>query len=442
MQYFRRILNNPYTEMSVTRSSTPLRCQCLRYLLVVRALIIVCQVVGLIIAYEVLGYVFPAIPIFLVIAALSAFSLYSWLASRTVTGVSDGTLLSQLVVDVVALTLLFYFSGGSANPLVSLFLLPVTIAAATLKPQYGGLIAGAAVASYTLLMFSKEPVTQGHINHHDIHVHLWGMWLGFVVSAALVAYFVARIGHTLRQHDQDLSEAREEALRSEQLLALGTLAAGTAHELGTPLGTMAVLTAELLDEHAQDKHLARQLAILRGQVDRCKNILSRMAINAGQVQADSGHRVTVDRYLEDMLSEWQGNRPPVQLSQDIDGERPAPIIAADQSVTQAIQNVLNNAADASPDAVHVLARWSSETLDIEVRDRGVGLASGLRDIIGKNPLPAATDKGGLGIGLFLSRSILERLGGHLKLDDREDGGVCARIELPLSSLRTDTATQN
>ena len=423
--------------MRFTRTSTPLRCQCLRYLLVVRALIIVCQVVGFAIAQEVLGYSLPIAPIALTITVLTAITLYSWIATRTNTEVSEAMLLSQLAVDVVALTLLFYFSGGSANPLVSLFLLPVTIAAATLKPQHGGVIAGAAVASYTALMFFNESVTQGHINHHDINAHLWGMWIGFVISAALVAYFVARIGHTLRQHDQDLSQAREEALRSEQLLALGALAAGTAHELGTPLATMAILTTELLEEHAKDETLAEQLKILRGQVDRCKSILSRMATDAGQAQADSGHQVTVDRYLEGILSEWQIDRPPVQLSRHIDGELPAPVIIADHSVTQAIHNVLNNAADASPDAVHIEAHWSNETLYIEVRDHGAGLESGLHDIIGKNPLPAAPEKDGLGIGLFLSNSVLDRLGGKLRLDDIEDGGVCARIELPLSSLRTD-----
>ncbi len=434
-------MNKPiHLDMKATQAWIPLRHQYLRYLLAVRALIIACQVVGLIVAREVLAYPLPTLPISLIIATLAAFTLYSWSASRTATAVTEMTLLAQLAVDVLAMTLLFYFSGGSANPLVSLFLLPVTIAAATLKPRFGGLIAGAAVASYTVLMFFSESMTAGHISHHDINAHLWGMWVGFIVSAALVAYFVARIGHTLRRHDQDLSSAREEALRSEQLLALGTLAAGTAHELGTPLGTMAILTTELLDEHAHDAHLAEQLTILRGQVDRCKHILSRMATDAGQARADSGHAIALDRYLNDVLAEWHHDRPQIGLTQQVHGESPVPVIVADYSVTQAIRNILNNAADSSPDAVHIDARWSDQTLRIDVQDKGLGLDGGLRDIIGKNPVPADTAKDGLGIGLFLSNSILDRLGGQLRLDDIEGGGLCARIELPLSSLRTDAAT--
>ena len=182
------------------------------------------------------------------------------------------------------------------------------------------------------------------------------------------------------------------------------------------------------------------LTILRGQVDRCKHILSRMATDAGQARADSGHAIALDRYLNDVLAEWHHDRPQIGLTQQVHGESPVPVIVADYSVTQAIRNILNNAADSSPDAVHIDARWSDQTLRIDVQDKGLGLDGGLRDIIGKNPVPADTAKDGLGIGLFLSNSILDRLGGQLRLDDIEGGGLCARIELPLSSLRTDAAT--
>ena len=161
-----------------------------------------------------------------------------------------------------------------------------------------------------------------------------------------------------------------------------------------------------------------------------------VSLAAARAQSDA-----VEELRQEMQRQNEGLRHRVdQLSRQIEGAHPAPVIIADHSVTQAIFNVLNNAAEASPDAVSIAARWSDQILDIEIRDRGAGLDSGLRAIIGKNPVPTGGTKDGLGIGVFLSKAIVDRLGGRLKLDDVDDGGVCARIELPLRALRTDTSS--
>jgi two-component system sensor histidine kinase RegB len=275
--------------------------------------------------------------------------------------------------------------------------------------------------------------------HHAagaFELHIWGMWYGFLLSAVLVALFVARIGTTLRAHDRALAEAREQAVRNEQWLALGTLAAGTAHELGTPLSTMAVISADLADELRDDPDLVEPLGVLRSQVDRCKGILSRMAMDAGELRADAGRRIALDDYLAALLAEWRAVRPSARVSAEWHGTDPAPQIVADRALTQAIHNILHNAADASPEAVEVQASWDATALNIEVYDHGAGLAQASENRIGAPLVSGKGDSGGLGLGLLLARTVLERLGGRVELSPRQPAGVRARITLPLASLLT------
>ena len=310
----------------------------------------------------------------------------------------------------------------------------MTIATATLPPRLSWWVAGTAASCYTLLMFVPMPAAMAHHGGDAFAFHIWGMWYGFLLSAVLVTLFVARIGATLRDHGQALAEAGERAVRDEQCLALGTLAAGTAHELGTPLSTMAVIAADLADEWQDTPDLAERLGVLRSQVERCKGILGRMAMDAGDLRADAGRRMALDAYLGELLDDWQALRPRVQVQAACSGPSPAPQIVAERALTQAIQNILNNAADASPQAVAVTAIWDATHLDVEVQDQGAGLAPSLAGRIGEPLGSASTGQGGLGLGLYLARTVLERLGGRVDLSPGQPSGVRAHIRLPLAPI--------
>jgi two-component system sensor histidine kinase RegB len=418
--------------MARAASSESLFGTYLRHLLHLRLASLAGQGLGYAVAGLALRLPLPVLPLALLGAALAAYTLHA--LRRRPPGGTERTILGEAALDVASLSVALYLTGGSSNPLVSLLLLPVTVAAATLEPRRSGWLAGAAAGCYTALMFVHLPFPAAHHAEGGFELHVWGMWYGFLLSAALVAYFVARIGATLRAHDRALAHAREEALRAEQVLALATLATGTAHELGTPLSTMAVLAADLADEYRQDPELAGRLGVLRGQVERCKGILARMAVIAGEARADAGRRVAVDDYLEELMSEWRAVRPDARVQVGWQGCSPAPQIVADRALTQAIHNVLNNAADASPEAVEVQAAWAATHLDIEVRDLGPGLPAGVRERLGEPLVSGKVERGGMGLGLFLARSVIERLGGEVTLSPRSPRGVSARIHLPLDQL--------
>lgn len=415
----------------------------LRYLLLLRLLAIAAQIIALWAMTGLFGLDLPWLPLALVISALLVITALSWQHAREVSASDDKAVFRQLLIDVLALSVLVYYSGGPVNPLISLFLLPITFAAASLRPRNAWPIAGLAALAYTGLMFFHQPVLGPHDNHaHGFSQHLWGMWYGFVISAALLVYFVGRIGRALRDRDRILAAARENSLRADQLIALGALATGTAHELGTPLATMAVLVsdmeAEQRDQGEQsDPELRDNVHCLREQIDRCKQVLARLANNAGQLQADSGCRQPIDDYLSTVVDEWRQLRPGIDLHADWQGSQPAPEVIADRTLTQALLNVFNNAADAEANHIRLTAQWSAQALQLSVIDDGSGLPTQGREQIGRQPF---SDKsGGLGLGLFLARITLQRFGGQLNIDDGSDGGVRVDIHLPLQSLLTSPA---
>jgi len=180
------------------------------------------------------------------------------------------------------------------------------------------------------------------------------------------------------------------------------------------------------------------LRVLREQVDRCKSILSSLSASAGNAaRAEGGRRVPLENYLADVVNHWQTMRPGVSARRHFEGPRPSPEIIAEQTLSQAIVNILNNAADSSPDNVEIKAGWSERELVLEISDRGGGMTP---DVAREAFQPFFTTKApgqGLGLGLFLAHATLRRFGGTVRMYNREGGGVCTQLTLPLANLRVD-----
>lgn len=408
----------------------------LRRILMLRSFTIGALLLAGVLAIRLLELPLPLPPLLSVISLLALVNLFSWWRLRQPWPVADGEFFAQLLVDVLAITVLLYYAGGSTNPLVSFYLLPMVIAASTLPAAYTWAMAGLTASCYTLLMFNYHPLMPKSGDYSTaIYLHLTGMWLTFVLSAFLIAFFVVRMSNAIRERDRMLAEAREETLRNERIVALGTLASGAAHELGTPLSTMAVVTRELQHDHATDPELAEDLKLLREQVDHCKRILSGLLASAGQARLDDmgGEAgVALDAYFDELLEKWRLMRPGVDVVTDWRGLRPAPTIVPEPTLSQALLNLINNAADASPECVEIEAGWDESEIRLDIRDRGPGLSPEAALRVGQ---PFFTTKGhGFGIGLFLANATIERLGGKVALLNREGGGAVTEVRLPLTKL--------
>ena len=409
----------------------------LRRLVALRTISLAVQIVMVLIAVHVLGILLPLAPIVLLLVSGAGINVLTWLRLQRAWPVRDGELFAHLVLDVLLLTPLLYFSGGSTNPFAPLYLLPLTLTAAALSWRFTWPMLLLATICYSLLLFFYVPLVHSHqgVEAHvldDFRVHVIGTWLGFLLSGVLIAFFAVRMRETVRERDSLRARMREQALRHERMLALGTFAAGAAHELGTPLATIAVLAKELA---RSDEREAPRLKILREQVDRCKDILGSLAAAVGETRAESGSAHLLDQYLNELVERWRDAHPQVEAHVQLQGAVPQPPrIVADLTLGQALLNVLNNAAEAS-NWVAIDARWDDAALSMEVRDRGTGFAPHVLEHVGEPFFTTKSPGSGMGLGLFLARSTLERLGGNLLLANREEGGAVCRIHLPIGQLR-------
>ncbi|MDX1697080.1 MAG: hypothetical protein R3308_02285, partial [Thiohalobacterales bacterium] len=242
-----------------------------------------------------------------ILAFIIVLNLYTWYRLRRGVRFSNGEIFTLMLLDVAALTGIFFHTGGATNPFVWFYLLPLMVAA-TILPRWQAWTMGVVtVLCYTGLFLIDAPQANEHAHHGDgdgFAMHVLGMWLGFVMSAGIVAIIIVGMAHSLRERDRKLAQAREESLRNERIIALGTLAAGAAHELGTPLGTMAIVTEELEHQFADsgEARVQRKLDILGDQIRRCKETLSVLSASAGAERAESGHRMEIRQYLDETLA--------------------------------------------------------------------------------------------------------------------------------------------
>jgi two-component system sensor histidine kinase RegB len=335
---------------------------------------------------------------------------------------------ANLLLDIAFLTAVLYFSGGSSNPLVSYYLIPVIISAAVLRPAYTWAVAGIALAAYTVLFFRYVPFAPFSMGGHGgmMSAHLVGMWVNFAFSAVLIAGFVARIAASMRRQESAIAKVREEALRNEQIVSVAGIAAGAAHELRTPLATMRVLADEMRAEHPE---LAEDLGLLQRQIRRCESILGDLVASARR--ARDVRRDSLAGLVDELLYRWGIARPEVPLDVDVAPGAARLGLRFDDGLYHALLNFLHNAADASPDSVRLAARPESGRALIVIEDRGAGIPADVAEALGQRFV--SRKDGGLGLGVLVGSASIERLNGSVTLRDREGGGTRWEVLLPVYS---------
>lgn len=364
----------------------------------------------------------PLVPMAGVLLLELGFNLWVRARSHGRQSPDPGELTACLGFDMAVLSALLYMSGGWGNPFVSLLLLPVIIAATALPAMHSWLLAALAIAAYSLLANRYVPLEVHEVR--GFHLHVLGMWFNFAVSVLLVATFVTRLRRAVAERDARLAQAREEALRNERLIAVGLVAAGAAHELATPLNTIA-LACDAMQGDGED------WALVREQISRCKGILGRLTRTA----ADENPRLIAaraDEYLNGLVEDWRLMRPQVIARVIWDGV--APDLRADATLGQALINLFNNAANASPRGVQINGSVDRDMLRVDIADQGPGLSL---DAIEKLGAMQASSTGGLGLGLFLTNATIERLGGRVALSNRAEGGARVTVHLPLERLNVE-----
>ncbi|WP_084687830.1 ATP-binding protein [Paraburkholderia oxyphila] len=394
----------------------------LSHLFWLRSLAIIGQLCTIAFVQFFFGVQLPLPAMLFVIAMEVAFNGVTWLRVTQDRPESNLELFGQIWVDLGALSALLFLSGGTTNPFVSLYLPSLAIAAAVLPWYLTAWLASFAVACYVLLGFDNVPLNLDNpANLFDYYRA--GMWVNFMVSVALIVWFVARMSRALRQREAALADAQQRLLRDERAVALGVQAATVAHEIGTPLSSIAMLTEELRDIARTDKGLApygADLELLDQQITLCTSALARLRSRA----SSTGSLQAVSEWLGPFVEQWRLRHPHVKF--ELPGNTPSDLYIEDAvAVGQILTILLDNAARASRDFVTLRAYPGSRAgyIDFEVCDAGPGIPASLRASLGAAPVEST--QGGHGVGLYLAFSSAARLGGSIDLADISSGAVAS-----------------
>ena len=338
----------------------------------------------------------------------------------------------NLLADIVALTALLALSGAAYNPFSVLYLVHITIAAVILPARWSLLVATASVLAYSALQLT--PAEQLSLIGEDPGLlHLRGRWVAFLVAAAFISTFSLRMSESLRRREQELDRARSAAEAAERLAALGTLAAGTAHELNTPLGTIAILAGELAAQLDGDRRTEAEE--IRRQVRRCKEIITNMMAPRGGADLEESKEFEVAPVVEAAVLRWQqgrpGRAPQLLVSPAVQRARARlPLHAFEQTLA----NLLDNAADAtegrSEREVRLTLDRQGDQLRLSVSDNGVGVPEPLLRRIGEPFFTTKEPGRGTGLGLYLARNVVEREGGEMTVASTEGQGTEVTLLVP------------
>lgn len=409
----------------------------LHQLIQLRWIAVIGQIFTIEVAHYSLNLALPLREMLMVVGCLAAFNVVSFLRWRTGRGVRNVELFLALLVDVAVLTVQLYLSGGASNPFVFLYLLQITLGAALLRSAYvWGMVLIAALCVVLLTRYALPLPLAPDFSRGLASPYVLGLLVCFMLNAGLVVIFIHRIGRNLRQRDTRLAAIRQRAAEEEHIVRMGLLASGAAHELGTPLSTLAVILGDWRRDPAlaRDAALQEEIAEMQAQVQRCKTIVSGILLSAGEARGEASAQTTVCQFLDTLARDWRATRSVDTFAYDNRFGEDSPMVA-DATLEQMVFNVLDNARDASPHWVGLEAERDagSDALRIIVSDRGTGFAPAMLQQFGK-PYQSSKGRPGGGLGLFLAMNVARTLGGSVQARNRDDGGAVVTITLPLASI--------
>ncbi len=414
----------PFPELGLLR---------LRTLVRLRWLAVIGQSVAVLLVQFPLGFKLPiaACLAFIAVSAwLNVFLTLRWRGSQKLSAKAAGLLLGY---DVLQLAGLLYLTGGLQNPFSLLFLVPVTVSATSLPMIWTAALGLLALASASLLAFFHWPLPWDGVQPFSPPpLYLLGLWAAIVSATIFSAIYARRIAEEARIMSSALQATEMILAREQRLSALDGLAAAAAHELGTPLATIALVAKELKRELPKKFKHTEDIDLLISQAARCREILTRLAVPE-QLSDEVYQHVGLEAMLEDMVAPLRGSDISVSVGtmlKDQKGYSPPPIFRRNPAINYGLENLLENAIDFASSRVDVDARWSPVQVSVIVSDDGPGFDQNIFDRLGDPFVTTRPGYGnaalgdqsqheGMGLGLFIAKTLLERSGASVTLANRK-----------------------
>lgn len=399
---------------------------------------IIGQAVTIFVVQVGMGLALPLVPLAAILAVEIGSNIACAIWQRSAPRVREWVIGGIMVGDVLLLTCLLYLTGGPFNPFSFLYLVHVALGAVVLSERWTWGLAVLSLLSFGALFLLpvQVPVDRSDHSMHGEHLkmHLEGMWVAFGVAAAFIVYFVQRVTRALADRDLELAAARETQERHQKFAALVTLAAGAAHELATPLSTIAIVSKELERRLSEDGATAATIEdaqLIRSQVERCRTILSQMTADSGESMGESSTAVPLAELIQAAIDHSVA-------AEHVDIESATAVLettvrAPKEAVVRALTNVIDNAIQASEASQRVQLRVDRPTgrsVRFVVADTGRGMTADEIRHAGEPFYTTRPPGEGMGLGLYLARSVFGRLGGDLRIQSEPGKGTRVTAELP------------
>lgn len=390
-----------------------------------------------------LGIQLPLAYMLEVLACLIAFNVASQLRWHEKWEVTNGELFLSMLVDVGSLTAQLYLSGGTSNPFVFLYLLQVILSAVLLEAWSTWTIVAITSGCLAGLALVSKPLSLPLFHERGyFSLYIQGMLICFAINASLLVVFITRITSNLRAGDAKLAELRQRAAEEEHIVRMGLLASGAAHELGTPLATLAVILGDWkrMPAFRNDPDMLEELTEMQAQLARCKSIVSGILLSAGEARGESSTRTTIKTFLDELVEEWRGSRAVPMFEYDNHIGQDLPVVF-DSTLKQTVCNLLDNALEASPHWLRFDVSREGDALKLLVTDRGPGFQPAILEQMGK-PYNSSKEEPGHGLGLFLVVNVARTLGGTVDASNLVQGGAAVLLTLPLSAIAAEEETKD
>jgi two-component system, sensor histidine kinase RegB len=361
---------------------------------------------------------------------------HDWSAAK-----SHRRLVTVIVMDLLLLTLMLYFTGGIHNPFVGFYLPLIAVAAMTLSTRALALALAVSGGGMFLIARCAEPLRGAGVMIDAGHLGYPFYWKASLISLLMIGgcmtYFLQRMNRSLKVREEALAEAERKIAECQRYQSLATLAAGVAHELGSPLGTIAIASKDLmrqLQQRGMETAVCEDAELIRSEVERCRMILKRLDQTSTRGVGEAMRECTVPELmaqLQRMLPEKIFNR--LEMT---DLTQSCRIITAVDAVVQSLVVLIENAAEADPKGNRILLSiriGPHQDLVFQVQDFGRGITETERWRIGEPFFTTKKDQSGMGLGLFLVRTLTANLGGSCVLHPSAQGGTLATLTLPQHS---------
>ncbi len=412
-----------------------------------RWLAVIGQSVAVVFVGLFLGFPFPVIPCFVLIAGSAILNIYLGINHPRTHLLAPGQSFRVLGFDIVQLSGLLYLTGGMTNPFVFLINVPVVVSATSLPLRLTLALGGLVVLATTFLAFQHMPLPWLPGEEFSVPIiYTAGLWVALVSSLAFTGIYAWRVANEARLLGAALNATELVLQREQHLSALDGLAAAAAHELGTPLATIAVVVREMEKAAGAGEDDNGDIALLRSQTERCREILKRLS-SLSTVSEEHLARLPFTSLIEDVVAPHREFGIGIMLEAG-HCYGPEPVGHRNPGIIHGLGNLIENAVDFAGKTVHVTWRWDEATVGLTITDDGPGFQPAEIERLGEpyktgRPDRSAEGGGGLGLGIFIAKTLLERSGATIRFSNgaRNDIGAVVRVTWPRKAFDNATPTQ-